>query len=53
MDFSGHHQVRIVEEDKKKTTFIIEWGSFTYNVMPFSLKNTPAVFSMILITNFR
>jgi hypothetical protein len=37
--FSGYHQVRIVEEDKKKTTFTTEWGYFAYNVMPFGLKN--------------
>jgi hypothetical protein len=24
--FSGYHQVRIVEEDKKKNTFITKWG---------------------------
>jgi hypothetical protein len=40
--FSGYHQVRIVEEDKTKTTFAIEWGCFSYNVMPFGLKNAPA-----------
>jgi hypothetical protein len=51
--FSGYHQVRIVEEDKKKTTFITEWGSFAYNVMPFGLKNTPVVFSRIVIATFR
>jgi hypothetical protein len=51
--FSGYHQVRIVEMDKKKTTLITEWGSFTYNVMPFGLKNTPAVFSKIVIASFR
>jgi hypothetical protein len=45
--------VRIVEEDKKKTTFIIEWGSFSYNVMPFGLKNSPAIFSRIVIASFR
>jgi hypothetical protein len=50
--FLGYHQVRIVEEDKKKTTFIIEWGSFAYNVMPFGLKNAPAVFSRIVIEIF-
>jgi hypothetical protein len=51
--FSGYHQVRIVEEEKRKTTFIIEWGSFAYNVMLFVLKNTPAVFSRIAIVDFR
>ena len=41
--FSGYHQVWIVEEDKKKTTFTNEWGSYAYNVIPFRLKNAPAV----------
>jgi hypothetical protein len=50
--FSGYHQERIVEEDKNKTTFIKEWGSFAYNVMPFGLKNAPAVFSRIVIDAF-
>jgi hypothetical protein len=39
--FFGYHQVRIAEEDKKNTTFTTEWGSFSYNVMPFGLKNSP------------
>jgi hypothetical protein len=51
--FSGYHQVRITEEDKRKTNFITEWGSFTYNVMPFGLKNAPAIFSRIVIEAFR
>jgi hypothetical protein len=51
--FTRYHQVRIVEEEKKKTTFITKWGSFAYNVMPFGLKNAPAVFSRIVITTFR
>jgi hypothetical protein len=50
--FSGYHQVRIVEEDKRKTTFTTEWGSFSYNVMPFGLKNAPVVFSRIVIVAF-
>jgi hypothetical protein len=48
-EFLGYHQVRIIEEDTKKTTFINEWGSFAYNVMPFGLKNAPGVFSRIVI----
>jgi hypothetical protein len=50
--FSRYHQVRITEEDKKKTTFIIEWGSFAYNVMSFGLNNAP-VFSRIVLEYFR
>jgi hypothetical protein len=50
--FFGYHQVRIAEEDKKKTTFTTEWGSFSYNVMPFGLKNAPTVFSRIMISAF-
>jgi hypothetical protein len=41
--FSGYHKVHIVEEDKAKTTFVTEWGSFAYTVMPFGLKNAPGV----------
>lgn len=50
--FLGYHQVRIVEEDKTKTTFTTEWGSFAYNMMPFRLKNAPAVFYRIVIAAF-
>jgi len=50
--FSGYHQV-IAKEDKRKTTFTMEWGSYTYNVMPFGLKNAPVVFSRIVIVAFR
>ena len=45
--------VRIAEEDKKKTTFTTEWGSFAYHVMPFGLKKAPVVFSRIVITTFQ
>lgn len=51
--FSRYHQVQIVEEDKTKTTFTTEWGSYAYNVMPFILKNAPIVFSRIVIAAFR
>jgi hypothetical protein len=51
--FLGYHQVRITEEDKRKTTFITEWGSFPYNVIPFDLRNAPAIFSRIVIVAFK
>jgi hypothetical protein len=43
----------MTEEEKTKTTFIIEWGYFAYNVIPFGLKNAPIVFSRIVIASFR
>ena len=51
--FLGYHQVRIVEKDKKKTTFITEWGTFSYNIILFVLNNAPTLFSWIIIASFR
>ena len=50
--FLGYHKVRIVEEEKNKTTFIIKWGSFAYNVIPFGLENAPPFFSQFVIAVF-
>ena len=35
------------------TTFVCEFGSFAYRVMPFGLKNAPAVFSRIVVKKFQ
>ena len=51
--FSGYHQIRIHEEDRYKTTFATEWGSFQYTVMPIGLKNAPAIFSGVVIAVFK
>ena len=51
--FLGYHQVRIVKEDFHKKTFIAEWGCYQYTVMPFGLKNAPAIFSRIVVSNFK
>lgn len=42
-----------MEEDKKKTKFTTYWGSLSYNVIPFGLKNAPTIFSRIVITAFK
>ena len=36
--FSGYNQVPVAKEDHKKTTFVCEFGSFAYRVMPFGIK---------------
>ena len=51
--FLGYHQIRIALEDRHKTTFAIEMGSFQYTVMPFGLKNAPAMFSRVVISAFK
>ena len=51
--FSGYNQVPIAKEDQKKTTFVCEFGSFSYKVMPFGLKNAPIVFSRIVVKTFQ
>jgi hypothetical protein len=51
--FSGYHQIKIAPEDRYKTTFSIEWGSYQYTVMPFVLKNAPTIFSRVVIAAFK
>ena len=51
--FLGYHQIRIAPEDHNKTTFATEWGSFQYTVMPFGLKNAPAIFSRLVVAIFK
>jgi hypothetical protein len=35
--FYGYHQIRITQENRQKTTFVMEWGSYHYTVIPFGL----------------
>jgi hypothetical protein len=51
--FSGYHQIKIAQEDRHKTMFAIEWGSYQYTVMPFGLKNAPTIFSRVVIATFK
>jgi hypothetical protein len=42
--FSGYNQIQIHPVDQYKTMFTTPWGTFSYRVMPFGLKNAGATF---------
>jgi hypothetical protein len=39
--FFKYHQIQIAPKDRYNTTFITDWGTFVWVVMPFGLKNAP------------
>nr|GEY17337.1 putative reverse transcriptase domain-containing protein [Tanacetum cinerariifolium] len=41
---SSYHQLRVRDEYIPKTEFMTRYGHYEFQVMPFGLKNTPAVF---------
>ena len=49
---SGYNKILMALEDMKKTTFIIEWGTYCYRVMPFGLKNVGATYQRAATTLF-
>ncbi|XP_022737261.1 uncharacterized protein LOC111290167 [Durio zibethinus] len=44
----GYYQVRIVKENKPKTTWVIRYGSYEFLFMPFELSNALATFCMLM-----
>ena len=42
--FLGYNQIKMAKEDKAKITFTTYWGTYAYDVMPFSLKNASATY---------
>ncbi|KAA3474110.1 DNA/RNA polymerases superfamily protein [Gossypium australe] len=50
---SGYYQLRVKESDVPKTTFKTRYRHCEFLVMPFGLKNTPAVFMDLMNMIFR
>ena len=44
----GYWQIPVRPEDKPKLAFITQEGVFTWNVMPFGVKNAPSVFTAMM-----
>lgn len=42
--FFGYNQILVIGEDKHKTAFTTPWRTYTYNCIPFGLKNVGATF---------
>lgn len=51
-DFFGYNQIKIAQEDQPKTTLTCPWGTYCWNVMPFSLKNAGATYQRTMTTLF-
>ncbi|PKA62610.1 RNA-directed DNA polymerase like [Apostasia shenzhenica] len=51
--FSGYHQIWMAKEDEEKTTFITDYGTYCYRVMPFGLKNAGATYQHMIDAVFK
>ena len=50
--FSGYNQTKMAPEDMEKTTFVTQWGTFCYKVMPFGLKNSGTTYQYAIVALF-
>ena len=50
--FSGYNHIKMALEDMEKTTFVKQWGTFCYKVIPFGLKNFGATYQHAMVALF-
>jgi len=50
--FLGYNQIKMYPEDEKHTSFRMPLGVYCYNVKPFGLKNTGAIYQRAMNTIF-
>jgi hypothetical protein len=48
--FLGYNQIRMAEEDKERTIFIMPWGTFSYKMMLFGLRNVGTTYQKAMVT---
>ncbi len=44
----GYYQIPLQDASKDITSFVTPWGTYKFNVLPFGLKNAPAIFQKIM-----
>ena len=50
--FSKYNQIKMPPEDMEKMTFVTQWGTFCYKVMPFELKNARTTYQRAMVALF-
>jgi hypothetical protein len=51
-EFSRYHQISIASKDQHKTSFVSDWGAFTWVVISFGVKNGPPIYQKVVTKAF-